>query len=176
MSVTVKADEHNTKNILSLLEEMGCSLPCNCHGRRHCDGRQYSFDCTLIPKEPVTVELPESAPKLSGIALEDKIAEAGSADTLLIDLGTTTVALALIDSVSGALRQTCVFANPQTAFGADVVSRIQAACFRRAPRRHSPGPRGARRTVMRTEPSAIGRYYLLLHRGQHHDDPSSDGL
>lgn len=129
MSVTVKADEHNTKNILSLLEEMGCSLPCNCHGRRHCDGRQYSFDCTLIPKEPVTVELPESAPKLSGIALEDKIAEAGSADTLLIDLGTTTVALALIDSVSGALRQTCVFANPQTAFGADVVSRIQAACL-----------------------------------------------
>ena len=127
MSVTVKADEHNTKNILSLLEEIGCSLPCNCHGRRHCDGRQYSFDCALIPKEPVTVELPESAPKLSGIALEDKIAEAGPADTLLIDLGTTTVALALIDSVSGALRQTCVFANPQTAFGADVVSRIQAA-------------------------------------------------
>ena len=128
MFVTVKADKHNSKPLLTLLEEMGYSLPCNCHGRHHCSGKRYSFDCALIPKEPVTIDLPETDTRLTGIALEDRIPQPGSGDTLLIDLGTTTVALALIDGASGALRQTLVFANPQTASGADVISRIQASC------------------------------------------------
>lgn len=127
MQITVKANSHNTKTILSLLEDMGITLPCNCHGRHHCNGRQYTFDCSLIPKETVTVSLPESGKALRGISLEDMTTVPGTGDTLLIDLGTTTVALALIDQASGALRQTQVFANPQKSYGADVISRIQAS-------------------------------------------------
>lgn len=128
MQITIQADPTNTKTTLSLLEEMGYSLPCNCHGRRHCNGRNYSFDCSLVPKEPVTVNLPESVSEnIIGISLEDKIPVIGAGDTILIDLGTTTIALALIDRGNAELRQTSVFANPQKQYGSDVISRIHAS-------------------------------------------------
>lgn len=128
MNIIVNADSKNTKNILTLLEEMGYILPCNCHGQHHCNGKQYSFDCSLVPTEPVTISLPDSHSQLSGVALEDMTQLSGPADTILIDIGTTTVALALIERKTGNLRQTLVFANPQKKFGADVIARIQAAC------------------------------------------------
>ena len=61
MQITINADAANTKNILSLLEEMGYTLPCNCHGGHHCDGRTYPFDCSLVPGKPVTITLPSSS-------------------------------------------------------------------------------------------------------------------
>ena len=127
MQVSIKADSSNTKSILTLLEEGGYALPCNCHGARRCDGRQYSFDCAMIPKGGVTVTLPGRSDSIQGISLEDMSPVPGSGDTLLIDLGTTTVALALIDRNAGKLRKSAVFPNPQRSFGADVVSRIQAS-------------------------------------------------
>lgn len=128
MKITVTADQKNTKNILTLLEEMGYSLPCNCNGKRHCNGKQYSFDCSLVPTSPVTIVLPDFQDTLSGISLEDMTPEAGPADTVLIDIGTTTIALVLTENGSGKLRQTCVFENPQRSYGADVISRIRSAC------------------------------------------------
>lgn len=105
MKVLIHADKNNNKNILALLEEQGYSLPCNCHGAHRCNGKNYSFDCSLIPTTPLEVELPSSSRTIQSIALEDMQPDAGPADTLLIDLGTTTIALALIDSGTGALRQ-----------------------------------------------------------------------
>lgn len=127
MKITVSATPSNTKNILTLIEEMGYSLPCNCRGAHHCSGAQYSFDCSMIPKATITVTIPDAGKNLHGISLEDKICVAGNGNCLLIDIGTTTVALALIDSDSGELRQTTVFANPQRTFGTDVISRIQSS-------------------------------------------------
>ena len=128
MQITIQADPANTKTIPSLLEEMGYSLPCNCRGRHHCSGRNYPFDCSLIPKETITITLPESASEnIMGISLEDRVPVSGTGDTILIDLGTTTVALALIDRDRAELRQTHVFANPQRQFGSDVMSRIHAS-------------------------------------------------
>lgn len=128
MQVTLYADSTNTKTILSLLEEKGYSLPCNCLGSHHCSGNIYPFDCSLVPQTPVTVSFPETGfGDLTGISLEDRIPVPGPGDTILIDLGTTTVALALIHRKTGELRQTCVFANPQKKYGADVISRIQAS-------------------------------------------------
>ncbi len=128
MQITINADAANTKNILSLLEEMGYTLPCNCHGGHHCDGRTYPFDCSLVPGKPVTITLPSSSSGvIMGISLEDMVPARGTGDTILIDLGTTTVAMALIDSTTGELRQTGVFANPQKKFGSDVISRIHAS-------------------------------------------------
>lgn len=128
MQITVHADKSNTKTILTLLEEMGYSLPCNCHGGHLCDGRTYPFDCSMVPQETVCITLPgPSTENLSGISLEDSPLIPGPADTLLVDLGTTTVALALISRATGELRQTYVFPNPQRQFGSDIISRIQAS-------------------------------------------------
>ena len=57
MKITIKPPANNTKNILTLLEEAGYTLPCNCHGARLCNGRQYSFDCSMVPQITVTVSL-----------------------------------------------------------------------------------------------------------------------
>lgn len=127
MQITIHADANNQKNILTLIEETGRRLPCNCHGKHRCPGR-YSFDCAMIPKSPVTITLSETEQDIQGIALENRPLIPGPADTLLIDLGTTTVALVLMDKKSGDLRQSCVFPNPQRSFGMDVLSRIQASC------------------------------------------------
>jgi rhomboid protease GluP len=38
MNIHIHADAQNTKNILTLIEEQGFSLPCNCHGAHRCNG------------------------------------------------------------------------------------------------------------------------------------------
>lgn len=127
MKVHIDVRPDNKKNILTLLEELGYALPCNCHGAHLCNGRNYTFDCSLIPIEPIEIELPAISHKLRSIALEELTPQEGPGDTLLIDLGTTTIALALIRQEDGLLRQTTTFANPQSRFGADVIARIHAA-------------------------------------------------
>lgn len=127
MKVTVFADTNNTKPILDLLEEMGYTLPCNCHGAHHCNGKKYSFDCCFVPKEPIEITLPSDSQNICGIALESMPLTKGKGDTLLIDIGTSTIALALIQKSTGALRGTITFANPQKTFGADVIARIHAS-------------------------------------------------
>lgn len=46
---------------------------------------------------------------------------------IAIDIGTTTLAFALLDLESGRIRDACAMTNSQRAFGADVISRIQAS-------------------------------------------------
>lgn len=56
----------------------------------------------------------------------DYIGQAGS-HIMAVDLGTTTIAMQLVETASGRIVDTCVRMNPQRRFGADVLSRIQAA-------------------------------------------------
>ncbi|WP_319411209.1 ASKHA domain-containing protein [uncultured Cohaesibacter sp.] len=51
----------------------------------------------------------------------------GAPLALTVDLGTTNIAAALVDMVTGKLLKTSAATNPQTAFGADVISRLGAA-------------------------------------------------
>ncbi|MCM1199953.1 MAG: ASKHA domain-containing protein [Bacteroides fragilis] len=46
---------------------------------------------------------------------------------IAVDLGTTTIAMRLMDIDSGRAADTCCALNPQRSYGADVLSRIQAA-------------------------------------------------
>jgi len=46
---------------------------------------------------------------------------------LAIDLGTTRISLRLIDLLSGAVMTEAAYVNPQTAFGADILTRIHYA-------------------------------------------------
>jgi uncharacterized 2Fe-2S/4Fe-4S cluster protein (DUF4445 family) len=47
---------------------------------------------------------------------------------IAVDIGTTTIAASLIDRISGERHAFLGARNPQEAFGADVVTRLQAAC------------------------------------------------
>ncbi len=127
MRISITATEDNTKDILTLIEEMGYDLPCNCHGAHRCDGRVYAFDCSAIPTSSIEVDLPMTSSDIHSISIEDMSLTDGLADTLLIDLGTTTIALTLLSRQSGQIRLTSTYANPQIRYGSDVISRIQAA-------------------------------------------------
>lgn len=129
MKVDIFADEHNEKYLLTLLEEQGYFLPCHCHGQHHCNGNQYSFDCSLIPKKPITIDFtPFSAKNTKVLSFQDKEIEPGFGDSILLDLGTTTIVIALIEKKTGKLRQISTAANRLSCYGTDIVSRIHASC------------------------------------------------
>lgn len=124
MQIRVQATEKNTKSILDLLEAQGICLPCNCHGANVCGGKQYDFPCNLIPKKDMTVSIPDSG-AISGLSLDSATNTEHLPDTLLIDLGTTTIAMVFFNSTHKTVFHSCVFANPQISHGADVISRIK---------------------------------------------------
>lgn len=130
MLLTISADATNQKNIPTLLEEMGYSIPCNCHGAHHCNGMHYPFDCSLIPKSPITIDwepLPHSDCKSAKENLSCEM-EQGTGDTILIDIGTTTIAFVLLSRKEKILHQRTTIENPQRRFGMDVIARILSAC------------------------------------------------
>ena len=128
MLISISADSANSKNIPTLLQEMGYSIPCNCHGAHLCNGARYPFDCAYIPKSPLTIDWNPQSNAIHGLSLETLSPEDGQGDTMLIDIGTTTIAFALISRMSGKLRQRSAIENPQRRFGADVIARISASC------------------------------------------------
>ncbi len=86
--------------------------------------------CKAVPKEPVRIE--------TGLAEDDFFAAAakiqenarenpGHAFGIAIDVGTTTIAAALVDLESGKILNVVTGINPQRSYGADVMSRIQEA-------------------------------------------------
>ncbi len=102
----------------------GVLLDAPCGGRGHCgkctvtlEGREVPACRTVVDRD-MTVTLPPKA------AAEGTMARGGCA--LAFDIGTTTVVAFLLDS-RGRVIQSASVRNPQVGFGADVVSRIQAA-------------------------------------------------
>lgn len=95
----------------------------------------WRLACKSYPKGEFEVELPDSEDKIyaetSWLGTEDGVYE--NADTLecgygiAVDIGTTTIAGALFDLKKGAKLQTMAVVNHQRAYGADVISRIQAS-------------------------------------------------
>lgn len=124
MKITVHATPKNKKTILDLIEEQGISLPCNCHGANACGGKQYDFPCHLIPHEEMTISLRQQSP-FEGLSLEADATKEHLPDTLLIDLGTTTVAMIFYHSKYHTIYHKETFPNPQIPYGADVISRIK---------------------------------------------------
>lgn len=124
MEITLHGTPENTKSILDLLEDQGISLPCNCHGANACGGKQYSFPCSLIPHEDITVTV-HPRESFGGLALSAEQNKTHLPDTLLIDLGTTTVAMVYYSSLHKTVFYSEVFPNPQLPYGADVISRIK---------------------------------------------------
>lgn len=131
----------------TLMEELGLRVPHPCGGRGRCGkcavavsgavseptaeelaaGTRLSCQITLLGD--CTVTMPGSA-GMEQIQLSGAVTGTAPMDGnfgAAVDIGTTTLALALYDLHSGALLSQQTAVNPQVAVAADVIGRIHAA-------------------------------------------------
>ena len=99
--------------------------------------------CLAYPKEDITISIPmddeddfetltyfTSDPSDSSDPQTVKSAQATPTSpkhSIAIDIGTTTIAFALVDKTTGAIIDTITAVNKQRKYGADVISRIEQA-------------------------------------------------
>ena len=94
----------------------------------------WRLACKAVTREAVEIAVPvQEQQGFSALAAEaaDEGALSLAADHdygLAVDIGTTTLAAVLVDCTDGKILATATAVNSQRSFGADVVSRIGAAC------------------------------------------------
>ena len=123
-------------SLLSVLTVAGLvvSAPCGGYGtcgkcRVRVDGVEQ-LSCQTIVDRDMVVSLPEAEKTevlTDGIKAEIPMNPLKEGYLLAVDIGTTTVACYLLDGATGQELANASMLNPQAPFGADVVSRIQAA-------------------------------------------------
>lgn len=119
--------------LLDVLRECGCYVDAPCGGRGKCgkcavivDGQPVR-SCRYAVTGDVTVELPGQEPlQILEQGTANPVSGGGRGYAAAVDIGTTTVVCALLDAAGRTLAVEST-ANPQAAYGADVVSRINAA-------------------------------------------------
>ncbi|GHV08195.1 hypothetical protein FACS189485_19420 [Spirochaetia bacterium] len=147
--VSESCEAAETETVLSALARSGFALSAPCGGRGICgkcrmrlvtgtirgdtpDGAGVFLACRAVPLTDITiapvfdegfVENEVSASAAAGKGPGLKMKKAGAA----IDIGTTTISAQLVDLDTSAIVDTFSELNNQRAFGADVMSRIQAA-------------------------------------------------
>jgi len=121
------------KNLMELLRENNLLSDAPCGGRGTCgkckvliDGEE-KLSCQTAVEKSITVELPQrrQAEILTQSLDVHTVAEGISKYVLAIDIGTTTVVAYLLDGETGAILSKSSCINPQTQYGADVISRIE---------------------------------------------------
>lgn len=124
---------HQGEILLQALAREGLLVPSPCGGAGTCGRCRVLLDgsevlaCQTRPDRDCTVELTVREREFAVLTDYPSLslpvgAEAGWA--IAADLGTTTVAVQLIDLKAGSVAATTSFLNPQRVFGADVVTRI----------------------------------------------------
>lgn len=141
------------KTILEYLQEKGISVNAVCGGRRQCGRCIVKIQRTLpITQDELRLLSDEQIsqgyrlacmheyqdgdiiePLHDEMKVEDAVKEEREGYRfrqgygLIMDLGTTTVSMKWVDLSAGKIIHSSSFMNPQRSFGADVISRIQAA-------------------------------------------------
>ncbi|MBR3878988.1 MAG: DUF4445 domain-containing protein [Clostridia bacterium] len=119
------------ENLAKVLMRHGINISRPCGAKGTCGKCRVLIDgipvpaCRHILTKDITVDTLEE-----GEMLFEDDAHPASGDTgtdAVLDLGTTTLALALIDKNNQSIVKTIKKANPQRSFGADVISRIEYA-------------------------------------------------
>lgn len=91
----------------------------------------WRLSCCLYPTEELEVFVSQSDESLfEAVGGTENTKEIGTKETLYnvaVDIGTTTIAMSLIGGESGKVSYTVTSVNSQRAYGADVISRIQAS-------------------------------------------------
>lgn len=123
-------------NLMAILQEHGIYLDAPCGGNGKCHkckvivNGEKVLACAYTVDRDLEVILPRRTNLeilQSGIAVRSKMEPLKDGHLLAFDLGTTSVVCFLLDGRTGAELAKSSMLNPQTAFGADVVSRIQVA-------------------------------------------------
>ena len=122
-------------NLLEVLRTAGFGPDAPCGGKGTCgkckvlvNGNEQ-LACKTVIEEDMEVTLPEGKKAeilTKGIAAHTQ-ADGSDKYALAFDLGTTTVVAYLMDGMTGEVLSRCSCVNPQTRYGADVISRIQYA-------------------------------------------------
>ena len=112
-----------------LLIESGADAEHLCGGRGTCrkcvvivDGKK-ELACQYVIKEDITVELSEKGEIVSGTGATES-GEVTENVCFCLDIGTTTLALALVSLDNSKIIKVITRKNPQRVFGADVMTRI----------------------------------------------------
>lgn len=123
-------------NLMSALQDGHVFLDAPCGGDGKCgkckvliDGQEV-LACQVTVNADMTVTIPDKTSLnvlQTGIVVEQKMDPMKDGFLLAFDIGTTSVVCFLLDEKNGAELAKSSMLNPQTAFGADVISRIQAA-------------------------------------------------
>ena len=113
-------------SLLSVLRQAGVGPDAPCGGEGTCgkcrvmvDG-QEALACRTTVDRNMTVLLPETE-----VSPTDGSGAAPEVPVLAFDVGTTTVVGYLLDGKTGETRCSVDMRNPQTAYGADVITRIR---------------------------------------------------
>ena len=131
--ITAAVEEGTTLLAAQAAAGLRPDAPCGGNGtcgkcRVRVDGAEV-LACRTVVDRDMTVETsaPEQVRILTG-GLEAAVQADGSdAYALALDIGTTTVVAYLLDGRTGAILERASCVNPQSRFGADVISRIQCA-------------------------------------------------
>ena len=123
------------ENLLSVLRENGFFVNAICGGSGSCgkckvwmDGEEVLACRTVIQQDmTVTLSKVESKNILMDGDFQPVTAPCQGGYCLAVDIGTTTVACYLLDGESGQELSRDSALNPQTSYGADVISRIRYA-------------------------------------------------
>ena len=123
-------------NLMTALQDNHVFLDAPCGGNGKCgkckvliDGQEV-LACQITVDADMTVTIPDKAGLnvlQTGIAVQQKMDPMKDGFLLAFDIGTTSVVCFLLDGKTGAELAKSSMLNPQAAFGADVISRIQAA-------------------------------------------------
>lgn len=123
-------------NLLQILRQAGLAPEAPCGGNGKCgkctvtvDGQQV-LSCQCVVNRDMTVELGRKDGLnilKTGLSLEVNMDPVRQGDLIAIDIGTTSVVCFLLDGQTGRELASASMLNPQSGFGADVISRIQSA-------------------------------------------------
>ena len=131
------------ENLLQVLASVGVSLPAACGGKGTCgkcrvrlvsgsvlgteaDEKGEILACRASVCGELTVALLQSDVSSSTNASSRSAENGKKTLAAALDVGTTTLALCLVDPDTGKVLDTCSALNPQGVLGADVLSRIEA--------------------------------------------------
>ena len=121
------------ENLLQLLRQNNCAPDAPCGGNGTCGkclvyiNSQKYLACQTVIHNDMTVRIPDSsAIQIMDHGLDQHIQPDGQDQYVLAyDIGTTTIVCYLLDGSSGQELAYESILNPQTAYGADVISRIE---------------------------------------------------
>ena len=123
-------------NLLEALRAAGIFIDAPCGGNGRCgkctvtaDGQEV-LACQTTIEDDMQVLIPDGKGLYvmqSGIETDMRMDPLCPGPLLAIDIGTTSVVCFLLDGTDGRELATSSSLNPQTAFGADVISRIRVA-------------------------------------------------